>query len=124
MSHIVQVNPAQSAAVPGRSSFAGRVHQNAAHHLCADRKEMRLAFQSHVLNVDQFQVDLMHQSRRLQDGLFALPLHEIHGQAVKFLINARRERIERRRIAAGPCEEKLRRIRDLMVCSHGDFRIT
>ena len=123
MSHIVQVNPAPSAAVPRRGSFARRVHQNAAHHLCADRKEMRLAFQSHVLNVDQFQVDLMHQGRRLQDGLFALPIHEIYGQAVKFLVNARRERIERSRIAAGPCEQKLRRIGDLIVRSHGVFRI-
>ena len=84
---------------------------------------MRLAFQRHVLNLDQFQVDLMHQGRRLQDGFFALPLHEIYGQAVKFLVNARRERIERGRIAAGPCEEKLRRISDLRV-SHSGFRIT
>jgi hypothetical protein len=76
---------------------------------------MRLAFQSHVLNVDQFQIDLMHQGGRLQDWFFALPLHEIDGQAVEFLVDARRERIERGRIAAGPCEEKLRRIRDLRV---------
>jgi hypothetical protein len=62
---------------------------------------------------------LMHQGRRLQDGFFARPLHEIYVQAVKFLVNARRERIERGRIAASPREEKLRRIGDLTVCSHG-----
>ena len=66
----------------------------------------------------------MHQGRRLQDGFFALPLHEIYGQAVEFLVNARRERIERGRIAAGPCEKKLRRISDLRVHSHSGFRIT
>jgi hypothetical protein len=43
---------------------------------------------------------------------------------VKFPVNARRQRIERGRIAASPCEEKLRRISDLKVCSHGGFRIT
>ena len=48
---------------------------------------------------------------------------KIYGQAVKFLVDARRERIERGRIAAGPCEKKLRRISDLSVCAHGGFRI-
>jgi hypothetical protein len=43
---------------------------------------------------------------------------------VKFLVNARRERIERGRVAAGPCEEKLRRISDLTVCAHGRFSLT
>jgi hypothetical protein len=43
---------------------------------------------------------------------------------VKFLVNARREGIKRARIARGPCQEKLRRIRDLIVRSHGDFKIT
>ena len=49
---------------------------------------------------------------------------KIHGQAVKLLINAGRERIERGRIAAGPRQEKLRRIGDLIVSCHGVFRIT
>ena len=57
----------------------------------------------------------MHQGGRLQDGFFALPLHEIYSQAVKFLVNARRERIERGRVAGCPCEEKLRCFRDLRV---------
>jgi hypothetical protein len=48
----------------------------------------------------------MHQGGRLQNGFFALPLHEIYGQAVKFLVNARRERIERSRTTGGPCEQE------------------
>jgi hypothetical protein len=66
----------------------------------------------------------MHQGRGLQDWFRALPLHEIEGQAVKFLVNARRESIECGRIAAGPCEEKLRRISDLRVRAHGGFSLT
>jgi hypothetical protein len=71
---------------------------------------MSLALQSHVLDADQLQVDLMHQCGRLHDGFLALPLHKVYGQAVKFLVNTRCQGIERGRIAARPCEEKLCRI--------------
>ena len=64
----------------------------------------------------------MHQGSRLQDGLCALPLHEIYSQAVKFLVNARRESIQRGRVAAGPGEQELRRIGGLIVCFHGVFQ--
>src|SRR5450432_496369 len=104
MSDIVKVNPSQPAAMPGSSSFAGSVHQNAAHYLCANRKKMSPAFQWHVLNGNQFQVDLMHQSRWLQDWFFALAFHKIDGQAVKLLVNPRRKSIKRGGIAAGPRE--------------------
>lgn len=66
----------------------------------------------------------MHEVRRLQDKFVALPLHEIYGQAMEFRIDSRREPIERGRIAAGPCEEELRRIGGLTVRSQGGFRIT
>ena len=76
---------------------------------------MRLAFLSHVLNVDQFQVHLMHQGGGLQDRFFALPQHEIDGQTVEFLVDARSKRIERLCIASCPGEKKLSCFRDLRV---------
>jgi len=93
MSYIVQVNSAPSAAVPGRSSLAGGVHQNVAHHLRTDREEVRPAFQIHTPNVDQFQVNLMNQGRRLQDWLVAFPLHEVYGQAVEFRVDSRSQHL-------------------------------
>jgi superfamily I DNA/RNA helicase len=44
----------------------------------------------------------MHQGGRLEDGFFGLPLHEIDGQAVEVLVDARDERIERHSVAACP----------------------
>ena len=85
---------------------------------------MRLALHGHALNIDQFQVNLMHQRRCLQNGLPALPFHEVNGKTMKLTINAWREQIKRGGIAPRPCKEKLCRIRDLAVCFHGGFRIT
>jgi hypothetical protein len=83
--------------------------------MCADWKEMRLAFQSYVLNVDQFQVDPMHQSGGLQDWFSALPLHEIDRPGGGVPLDAGSERIERHCVAGCPGEKKLRCFRDLRV---------
>jgi len=57
----------------------------------------------------------MHQGGRLQDWFFALTLHEIDGQGGEGHGKSAGASIEGGRIAADPCEKKLRRIRDLRV---------
>jgi len=106
---------AEAATVPGGSSFAGGVHENAAHHLSADGEEVGLAFPSDVLNIDQFQVHLMDQRGGLEGVLLVLAVHEVEGEAAEFLVHARSERIERGRVAVCPGQKKLRSFRNSRV---------
>ena len=80
-----------SAATPLRAALApGDVDEDVSHQSRGNREEMSAILPSHFLPVDQSQVGLVHQGRRLQDVPGPFTCHIGRGHPVKLSVDERR----------------------------------
>ncbi len=76
---------------------------------------MRFALPARLPDIDQFEIDLMHERGGLQGVLLSLPPGERGGHATKFAVNVRGERVERGFVTIGPVKKKLSCFRDFWL---------
>ncbi len=93
-----------------RSRVTRNVDQHAPHNLRRDRKEMGAILPLHVLPVDQAQVGFVDQRSSLKEVVATLAGHAPHRDAPQFLVDERRQRLERGLVAVAPRDEQLRDI--------------
>ena len=87
------------------------VDQDTAHDLRGHGKEVGAVLPAYVLPIDQPQVGLVDERRRLEDVSRALARHVSRREAMQLLVNQRRQRLERGLVAAAPRGEQLRDVR-------------
>ena len=81
---------------------ARHIHQNATHESRRHRQKVRAILPVDVLSVDQTQVSLVHQRRRLQAVTGPLTSHAAAGDAMQLPLHDRNELLERRLVAFSP----------------------
>jgi len=86
---------------------AGELHQDSPHHLRRDGEEVRAIPPFDSIDVDQPQVRLVHQRRRLQRMIRPLPAHVVPGETVELLIDQRDQSVEGGAVALAPRSEEL-----------------
>src|SRR5947208_1163161 len=80
----------------------GMVDQDAPHHLGRNREEMGAILPLHAPIIHQSHVGLIHQGSRLERVAWVLALHVAVSQAAEFVINNRREPLERALVSIAP----------------------
>jgi hypothetical protein len=90
----------------------GMVHQYAPHHLGRNRKKMGSILPLHALVIHQSHVGLIDQGGRLESVARALALHIAVSEAAEFIINNRRQPLERAVVSIAPGAEQ----RAYVVC--------
>ena len=78
------------------------VDQDPAHDLCRDAEEVRPILPVHLALVDEPDVDLVNERRRLKGVVSPLAAKLARGRAAKLCVNEREQLIERSPIAATP----------------------
>ena len=91
----------------GAASFfrlpaASMAHENAPHHLRGDAEELRAILPAHFILIDEPEINLVHQGGGLQSVIRAFPAEETDRLPVEFLVDQRKQRLERARITASP----------------------
>jgi hypothetical protein len=82
------------------------VDQNVAHHLRSHSKEVRAILPINFLLTGQTKIGLVHESGSLQRVAIALTLNVAMRNAPQFVIDQRRQSIERSFVALAPFEEQ------------------
>ena len=87
--------------------LARRIDQNPAHLSGRHRKEVRAVLPLDPVDIDEPQIRLVDQGGRLQRVSRALAVHVPLRQPPQFLVNERRQLVERLLIALAPCNQEL-----------------
>src|SRR5215207_6612199 len=96
------------AAALGAVTVARVVEQDASHDLRGDGEEVRAVLPVHALLVDEPEVRLVDERRRLERVPRVLAPHEVARDAVQLSLDEREEAFERRPVAVAPCDEQPR----------------
>ncbi len=91
--------------------------QDAAHDLRGHREEMGAILPLHPRVVDQPQVGLVDEGRRLQAVAGTLPFHVAAGQPVELVVDNGGQPFERTRVSGAPRAEQLRHL--ILGCPPG-----
>ena len=94
----------------GPAARSRHVDKHPAHDLRRRPEKVGAVLPLDILPVDQPHERLVDQRGRLQDVAGPLASHLPCRQAVQFLVNHRRQRVERRVVTAGPRDEQLRNV--------------
>jgi hypothetical protein len=86
---------------------AGRLDENPSHYLRRQREEVGPVPPFDAIDIDQSQVCLVHQRRRLERMILSLPSHVTAGQAVELTVQQRNHSLASRLVPLAPCSEKL-----------------
>ena len=86
------------------------INQNVAHHLCSHSEEVRAILPIDFLLTGQTKIRLVHKSGSLQSVAIALALNVAMRNPPQFVIDQRRQSIERSFIALAPFEEQPRQV--------------
>ena len=86
---------------------ACRLHQDPSHHLRRQSEEVRAIPPFDAIDVDQPQVRLVHQRRRLQRMIRPLLAHIAPGETVELVVDQRHQSREGRSVALAPRSEEL-----------------
>ena len=101
----VDGHTAYAVATLDRVVTASVVNQDPAHDLCRDAEEVRSILPVDMALVDEPEVDLVNERRRLQGVVRPLASKLPRGRAPKLCIHERQQLIERSPIAATPIAE-------------------
>ena len=82
------------------------VHQNPPHRACRHRQEVAAVLPRHMLRIDQPQVDLVDQRRRLEAVTDPFTRHAPTRDLMEFLMDERNQPLESRFIALAPREKE------------------
>jgi hypothetical protein len=88
----------------------GMVDQDASHQPGSKGEEMRPVLQRDI-GLDETQECLVHHRRGLQGVAAALPTHVVAGKAPQFVVNQRRQALQRLRMAGSPLGQQLSEVR-------------
>ena len=108
---LVEGDPGGRAAALQRVPRSRVVHEDVAHHPGTDRKEMRAVVPRHALDVDQAEVRLVDQRRRLEAVPRVLASRVSPGDLVEFPMYERNQLLQGPLVALPPSEQQA-----------GDFR--
>ena len=87
------------------------VHQDAAHQPRGHREEVRAVLPRHVVRIDQPQIGLVDERRRLEAVPDALAGHAAPRDLVELVMDERNQLLEGGFIALAPREEERRHLR-------------
>ena len=102
-----------------RAVCARVIHQEAAHHVSGDRKEMRAVLPAHAPLIDEPQIRLVHERRRRQRMVGALPPQVAPRQSAHLRIDRLHQAVARRRLPVAPRDEQARHVLGLGHVSSG-----
>ena len=85
-----------------RSARASHVNQDSPHQLGADREEMGPIRPTHSPNVDEADVQLVDEGRRLKSAVRLFAGHVMVGEAVELFVDNRNQLVACRAVARGP----------------------
>src|SRR6185503_15267476 len=84
------------------------VHQYATHQLRRNSEEMRAVLPPRISLIDEFEIRLIDERRRLQCVLATLASQVVTGQTSQLAVDQRHQFFECRLIALSPIDKKLR----------------
>ena len=87
------------------------IHQDPPHQSRRHREKVRAVLPLDSVDIDQPEIRLVDERRRLQRVTHVLVPHVVPGEASELLIDQRRQLFQRRRIPISPLEEKLGHVR-------------
>ena len=91
-----------------RAVTTGVIDEDASHRLRRDAEEVCPILPVHLTLIDQSQVDLMHQGRRLQRVVHAFAAKLAGGYAAELIVDERQQLLERGRVASTPVSQQRR----------------
>src|SRR5687767_1134745 len=83
------------------------VHQNTAHQLCRNSKEVRPVLPTHRFPIDESEIGFVNKRCRLKRVIQTLTRHVVFGEPVEFLVDERRQLLQRLMISIAPCKKQL-----------------
>ena len=86
------------------------IDQDSPHHLRGHAKELRAILPAHAFLIDQFEIGLVHEPRRLQRVTRPLVAEVPGGNAVQLRLDNREQILEGLATALAPREEQLRHV--------------
>ena len=104
---LVQVELHSFPAALGSNSPPCPIQQNVPHNLCRHSKEMSSMLPVDVVDINQLQVGLVNQRGRLKRASAPFVAHKMRCQAMKFVVDARRQPGQRFPVATRPGAKKL-----------------
>jgi hypothetical protein len=87
------------------------IDEDLAHQRARQRKEVGPVLQRHAVDIDESQVDLMNERRRLQCVSRRFTPEMAARDAAKLLIHDREQAVERRGVSLAPGQQQVRYIR-------------
>ena len=106
----VERDARSSIATLRRVACAGVIHEDAAHQLSGQSKEVRPILPGHSLLIDQPQVDLVDEGRRNERVIRAFPPQLAARNPPQLSVDLRQQLLERGGISLGPSYEQLRHV--------------